>query len=353
MSVTVRSAARVLDLDFHGAAVSVLCQDSDLVERLARDFAYFILPDSRRSGGTAADSVLEVRVEPVPQDRLPRGQGLSWRSARISTKGSVRSVDYGGQALLVYDLAAERGTLCGPDRDLLHELAYLAVLSRAGDLLDGQGLHRAHALGFSFRGRGGLLFLPMNGGKSRLALELLSRPGFALLSDDLPLIEAHGRTLRAFPLRLGLRGSDAAGIPESFVRTFKRRRFGVKRLVDVAYFQDRIADRAPLDWIFVASRNGAQAPSLVPCSKPEAASSLLAPVVLGLGLPQVLELMLPPPPFIPGSLRLARIAGRRLAACLRAAEQAECSRLRLCDDPAANADLMAAYLEADLSKRSP
>jgi hypothetical protein len=252
-------------------------------------------------------------------------------------------VDYEGRALLEYDLAAEQGDLWCEDEPLAHELAYLAVLSRVGDLLDRQGLHRVHGLGFSFQGRGGLLLLPMNGGKSRLAIELLGRPEFKLLSDDIPLLDRKGRDLLAFPLRLGLRGNDWAGVPERYVRPFPRRRFGIKHLVDVDYFRDRIAASAPLDWVIVGGRTAAS-PILEPCSKAAAVRTLLSQMVLGVGLPQVLELMLPLPPFAPGFLRLAGVAASRLRTCLAAVRRARCFRMDLGADPRANADALAASL---------
>ena len=291
-------------LDFHGARVDIICADSGLLEEYRRDFAYF-----SSSSGNKPHIRLEVRLAPPPRASLPTS--LRWRSARIGHSGGVRRVDYEGRALLEYDLTREDGTLYGEDRHLLHELGYLTVLSRVGERLDLQGLHRVHALGFTYQGRGGLLILPMNGGKSRLGLELLRQEGFGILSDDIPLLDASDLSLKAFPLSLSLRGDDWRGVPEKYLRSFTRRRYGAKRLVDVDYFRDRLGGAAPLTWILLGERDGRKTPKLSPCSKVRAAAGLFLPMILGLGTPQILELMLPAPPFAAGCLRLAQMGGQQ------------------------------------------
>ncbi|MBI5882425.1 MAG: hypothetical protein HZB91_04905 [Elusimicrobia bacterium] len=338
-----------MELDFHGTTVSISSDSPDLLKNLARDFAYFAVPDHSAlasPGRTAdqADSSLELRACAPPKNRLPARQGLRWRSSSISSEGSLRRVDYEGRALLEYDLKAERGVLWSEDPDLMHELAYLAVLSRVGDLLDRKSLHRVHSLGFSFQGRGALLLLPMHGGKSRLGLELLRHEGFKLLSDDIPLLDGKGRTLVAFPLRLGLRGDDWRGVPERFVRPFKRRRFGLKHLVDVDYFRDKIAASAPLSCLLIGGRRDPGRPAIEPCSRAAAAGALMSHMVLGIGLPQVLELMLPLPPYLPGGLRLAGIAARRTSAALASSAHARCRRFLLSNDPADNAAALADFM---------
>ncbi len=327
----------MLRLDFHGARVDITCEDPGLLEEYRRDFAYFV----SSSGGTPGIR-LEVRRETPPRRTFPTL--LEWRSARIGHTGGLRRVDYEGRALLEYDLEREEGVLFGQDRDLLHELGYLTVLSRVGARLDSRGLHRVHALGFTYRGRGGLLVLPMNGGKSRLGLELLGRDGFGFLSDDIPLLDSERLEAAPFPLSLSLRGDDWRGVPERHLRVFTRRRYGAKRLVDVDHFRSRVAGAAPLAWILIGDRDGRRTPELAPCSKVRAAAGLFLPMVAGIGTPQILELMLPAPPFAGGALRLAEVAARRAACAARAAARARCGRFRLGDDPKANADALEAYL---------
>lgn len=330
-------------LDFHGVRVEIRSDQDRVHSELAGDFAYFKVPE----GGKPPHIRLELRAEP-PGERLPRWTHWRWRSARIQDGRRLRRVDYEGRALLEYDFAREQGVLFCPEGALLHELAYLAVLSRVGERLDRAGLHRAHALGFSYQGRGGLLLLVSGGGKSRLGLELLDSAGFRLLADDIPLVAGGGRELKAFPLPLGLRGEDWRGIPERNLRTFERRRFGPKRVVELDYLRAKLADAAPLKWIVVGRPcpAGGREPSLRPCARARAAWGLLAPMVLGVGTPQVLELMLPRPPWITGGARLAGVALSRARAALAAAARARCATLRMGRDPAANAAALRAFLDS-------
>lgn len=335
---------RRLDLSIHGIGVRVSSDEGEALEPLGRDFRHF----EEAGQGISPDIVLTLRREPPPPSRLPR-LFLPWRSARISRigtgDGSLRRIDYPGGARLDYDLGRERGTLWTADPDLSHELAYLTVLSRVGRRLDLEGRHRVHALGFTYRAGAGLVLLASGGGKSRLALELLGRPGFGILSDDAPLLDRDGR-VAPFPLRLGLRGDDWRGIPERHLSWFRRRRFGPKRLVDLEYFSDRVAAPAPLAWLLVgrpAWEGGA--PGIGPCSRPRAAAALAANLVLGLGTAQVLELMLPSSPFGAGSARLAEIAWRRARSAAAAVGRARRAVFSLGGDPARAAGVLRDYLD--------
>ncbi|MBI5211564.1 MAG: hypothetical protein HY927_16470 [Elusimicrobia bacterium] len=337
-------ATGALRLDFHGVRAALACDSPEILADLERDFAYFAATDRP---GAEPDVSLTLRLAAPPPGRVPARAFLRWRGVRIAHERGRRLADYDGLALLDYDLEAEEGVLSSASRDLLRELGYLAVLSRVGEMLDRRRLHRVHALGFSYRGRGGLILLPMNGGKSRLALELVGRDGFELLSDDIPLLGDGGRTLSAFPLRMGLRGDDWRAVPERFVRPFRRRRFGVKHLVDLDFFRDRVRASSPLSWILLGARDGRRRPSLAPCSRGAAAAALLSAMVVGIGAPQVLELMLPAPPFVAGTLRLARIAAGRARTALAAAARASCGRFLLAEDCGANAEALKTFLDGE------
>lgn len=334
----------MLTLNFHGIRVGISSQDEEVLSQLARDFSYFMAAPP--GDEEHPDIHLELRKSPVPKDKTFVRSFLRWRSARIAHKDGLRLAHYDGGALLEYDLARERGLLHGENPALLHELSYLTVLSRVGDRLDRKGQHRVHALGFTFQGKGGLLLLPMEGGKSRLGLELIGRPEFGIFSDDIPLLSGDGRTLSPFPLRLGLRGTDWRGIDPRFVRPFHRRRFGVKHLVDVDFFREKISPEAPLAWVLVGSRDGGRkAPRIEPCPKARAGAAMLSHLILGVGTPQILELMLPPPPFVGGALALAAIAAKRASCAFAAVSRAACGRFDLSDDPKSNADALERFLK--------
>lgn len=332
-----------LALNFHGIGVDVSSQDKEILSQLSRDFSYFMA--APLDNGPHPNIHLELRKAPIPKDKTSVRYFLRWRSARISHNGALRLAHYNGGALLEYDLARERGILHAENPDLLHELSYLTVLSRVGHCLDLQGLHRVHALGFTFQGKGGLLLLAMEGGKSRLGLELIGRPEFGILSDDIPLLSGDGKSLSAFPLRLGLRGTDWRGIDPRFVRPFHRRRFGVKHLIDVDFFREKISPGAPLAWVLVGSRDGGRKiPRVGPCPKARAGAAMVSHLILGVGTPQILELMLPPPPFLGGAWGLAAVAAKRAVCAFAAVSRAACGRFHLSDDPKSNADALEQFL---------
>ena len=280
-----------LTFSIFGASVEVSSENGAALEPLERDFGHFL--------AAVASPAIRLEIVRAAPPRIPAPRVFwPWRSMKISGAGSRRRVDYSGGARLEYDLDAERGTLWAEDPDLSHELSYLAVLSRTGWALDLRGLHRVHALGFTYRGGAGLLLLPSGGGKSRLGLELLRVPGFGFLSDDAPLIRERGLEVSPFPLRLSLRGEDWRGIPENRLSWFHRRRFGPKRLVDLEYFSAKVAGPAPLRWILVGrSARFGERPGLRECSRARASAALAVNLTLGLGTAQVLELMLPRRPL--------------------------------------------------------
>ncbi len=157
--------------------------------------------------------------------------------------------------------------------------------------LDQRGLHRLHALGVEVNGRAVLVLLPMGGGKSTLALHLLSLPGVRLLSDDSPWIDRTGRAL-AYPLRIGLLPGSEQSIPAQHRRMIQRMEFGPKHLVNFSYFQDRVCGEAEPGVVFIGAR------TLLPDCRIEeiglaaALRPMIANGVIGLGLFQGLEFIL-------------------------------------------------------------
>lgn len=324
-----------LRLDIHGVRVRLDGHGPTLRE-LGRDFAAF------RAEG-ASDAPEGMRLAVAAAAPPPAGRSLlrwRWKGLTVSDSPGTRRVDYPEGAALIYDYRRGAGSLWSADPDLLRELAYLAVHSRAGALLDRRGLHRVHALGFSWGGRAGLVLAPSGGGKSELAWALARRPGFRILSDDIPLVSSRDGLVRALPFSIGFK-APPAGVPSGEVRVFRRRRFGEKFLAG----HERMAaarEAAPLKWVIIA-RRGPRA-SVDPCSRPRAAAALAAGLVLGLGTPQVLELAAPPAPYLAGTFSLARDAAARAAALLRALA-ARPAFLSAGPDFEENAAALAAFVE--------
>lgn len=306
----------------HGVSLTAASEDGALLEGLRRDFAEFALdaPPAR------ADVSLALTRGSCPLG--PLEAGWRWRGCRFADEGRVRRTDYGGGTGGVWDLSSESGRLWSPDPDLLHELAWLTLHSRLGAALDARGVHRVHALGFTWRGRGGIVLLPSGGGKTSLALSLASSPEFALLSDDIPLLGADG-VLWAFPQRLTLRGLLPEGVPAGAARPFPRRRFGPKLALDASAYPGAWGRAAPLDWVVVGAPGGARA-AAAPCSWGRAAAALASALVVGVGTPQVLELMFPG--SLEGASALAATAAARAVTAGRALARARRLTLTLGPD---------------------
>lgn len=261
------------------------------LEALRLDFEYFESEARAHPGAIRLTLVVGRAPRPASGGR----RVLITRDFSAKDAGSVRRIDYADGATALYDFEARRGWLYCERAERLHELAYLAVLSRAGEELDRAGLHRVHALGFALGDSGGLLLLPSGGGKSTLALELVSAcPSLRVLSDDTPLLDAAGR-LRAFPLRWGFAPStDLARVPEAHVRPFERLRFGPKKLVNLGFFRDRVAAEAPLRWLIVGRRSSRGKSRVEPMGRAAALKALLVNLVIGHGVAQMAEYRLRP-----------------------------------------------------------
>lgn len=320
--------------DFYGTGLTLVSEVPSLIDSLTRDFAYFVGANQRSA----------IRIVAHADD--PPWSSIPDRIASMITPGAisyddheVRYNDYHRQALGKYDFAGERGELWSRDLDLLYELTYLMALSRVGELHDRRGIHRVHALGIAIADRGALVLLPEAGGKTTLALELLKRPAIKILSDDTPLL-ANGQ-LRAFPTRMGVRGK-VDGIGLEHLRTFNRRNYGPKTLIDLSYFRNRVIDRASPKVVIVGTRSSSAESSIGPISRVRALPVLAANLVFGLGLPQVLEYFLRA--GASDLLTKGSIAASRLLAALRLVSRTDCYRLVMGRDLASAGDAVESVL---------
>jgi len=312
--------------DFYGVGLSVRSRATLLLDYLSRDFGYF-------AHARAAPTIkLAVHLDSPPWQRLPeRSASLSTPNAVSFDDGPVRYNDYHGQALAIYDFNREEGEIWSEDPDLLYELTYLTSLSRIGEIHDRRGIHRVHALGITVGGRGALVLLPEGGGKSTLALELLKRSEVGLLSDDMPLI-ARGRLL-AFPTRIGIRG-DVTGVAPENLRVFPRRNHGPKTLIDLDHFRARIVAEARPHALIVGVRQSGSHSWIEPISRARLLRSLTGNLIIGVGLPQVVEYFLRS--GVREVLRKASIVRSRVTASLGLLARSKCYRLSLGrGDPAA------------------
>jgi len=276
-----------LFFDFHGFHVAVTGDRDDVLADVRRDFSYFCAEPGEPS------ATLTLVAERPPPVRLPKLKATLQTPRNVVYRGGdVSYIDYFGKALTILDGWEQRYTIYCAERDLAHEIAFLTILSRIGQHLDAIGLHRVHALGLEAGGRAFLILLPMSGGKTTLALDLLRSKGIRLLSEDTPLISRSGEVF-PFPLRIGARpGAALPAVPPEYCRTVTRMEFGPKTLIDIECFRDRIAAPCPAKAILLGEKWLRGPPLIEPASRRSAVGPFVRYCVVGLGLYQGVEFVL-------------------------------------------------------------
>ncbi|MHB9154495.1 MAG: hypothetical protein ACYC5N_02235 [Endomicrobiales bacterium] len=330
---------KTLALNFYGVTVTALCPP-ELFVLLRRDFSYFEVTGESAAGDS--DVSISIYLSAPPYERIPPVRASLYQPDSIAfDKEEVRYVDYAGKALCIYDYRAEKGEIYSPEADLLHEIAYLLIHSRAGEMMDKKGMHRVHALGVVAENRGALCLLPQGGGKTTLCLDLLKNPGIRLLSDDTPVITTRGEVL-PFPLRMGLCADRAPEIPGQYLSTFFRRRYGPKILIDIGYFKGRIAAVVRPAVILLGEREYSSAARITRTGRLAAAVPLLRNCVVGLGLPQMVEYFLR---FdVRDMMSKMRITASRVIACWMLLRFARVYRFTIGTDCSRNSAALAEFL---------
>jgi len=346
------SATKILFFSLYGINVKVEGSNSShCLAELTRDFHFFInassysLPISSNKNYTIKLSLQNTtdlyNILPDKAAKEIHSEYVVYEDKNKSGE-KIRWIDYHGKALLKTKekkYSSEAILWCN-DPSLTHELAYLYLLSRIGVFLDKKGLHRIHALGFQNKKSGALVLIPSGGGKSSLALELLQNKDISLLSDDSPLIDRKGR-LYPFPLRLAF--TSHASMPDNLEQKtgrMERRKYGVKKLLSIKDLPNPPASNASEPkFLFLAERHGSKKiPRLRRLHKYEAIHALLRDMVVGLGLPQLAELVLTKgiwslPSLIP-------TASSRTLAAANLVQKCQCYALELSHNSQANAELI-------------
>lgn len=272
-------------MNAHGVAIDI-DGDGEAVRSLAVHFEGFAAP---RSGTPAIRIALE---RGAPRLGLPRGTRADQIVDRgiVYNEGDITTVDHHGYASSVYDFATEHGTVRSERVSLLVELGYLAVSSRLGIHLERRGFVRVHGVGLRAHGRAALVLAPSGGGKSTLARALLRRDDVQLIGDDVVLLDRRGRAW-PFPTPIGLTApSQADGLGRAV--PFPRQLHTPKWMIPVSDVSGRFAtDPTPIRQVVLLVRVADGAARLVPTSRANAAAALFRDAVVGLGLPQVLELV--------------------------------------------------------------
>lgn len=315
-----------------GLGVEVVTDEPLFMEWLKFDFDAF---------PSFTSPFLKLRVEKGPI-LLPPGLKESFRGPYgvCFDQGTVRHILYPGPVWVQFDFAREEGVVRGTDLPLVYERVYLTIMSRLGEALEKQGLHRVHALGLDSP-RGAVLFLfPAGMGKSTLAVSLLQAQGWRLFSEDTPLVDPLGN-LQSLPFRLGLRDDDLAEpfSPEQLSSS------PYKTLVRATAFPVEYEPKRCTTLFLGAWTTGPEA-LIETAPRYRVLAALIRDLVVGSGIPQVTEL------FLQLHWRdvwlKAGLGTSRLTRAFKLASQCRCHRIYLSPDPNQNVKRLQQWAETGL-----
>ncbi len=334
----------------YGIPVVLRSHDATWLNRLRLDFDWFLHNNTPALSKKAQSLELEFHHSPVSSSLLPDAPARKIFPECVAYEnGNERWLDYHGGAYLQESPGTAK--IWSEDMDLAHEVAYLWLLSHIGTALDRRGIHRVHALGIRHRlsGKSALVLIPSGGGKSTLALQLLTQPDLELLSDDTPLVDRRGRLL-PFPMRLAFREDfPLPGFLAQHAQRWERRKHGAKKLLAVSDLPTHAQARpmaSPGSLLVVAVRHGSrQHPRLRPLSRARAMEALMRDLVVGQGIPQVVEHVLRA--GLKSLPKLTPVALSRMTAAGALVARARPLALDLSQEHGANARLLANALAGD------
>lgn len=278
-----------LHFDFLGLLVQVSSESDILLDHVRRDFGAFV----RLSATGPPRFHLHLTVGQPDYTSLPpmRASFITPRNVCYQSK-DLQILDYFGRGILRHQRRTGDIRIAAGDPDLSREIAYLFLLSQAGQHFDQRGLIRIHALGLEAQGQAALLLLPSGGGKSTMAMHALQGGPLRVLSEDSPLVDSQGR-VHPFPLCPGIKGGPHPDYPAQAQRTIQRMEFDPKTLLDIDLFEPQWSRQpVPARWLLVGQRSLGEECTLEPLSRAAAAKALLTNMVVGVGLYQGLEFLL-------------------------------------------------------------
>jgi hypothetical protein len=273
-------------LDIHGLIISLEAEDPQLVSWLLRPFRYF-----QRNHGEPLVRI-SVKQEEPPYNELPQVEAAFFTPRNVVYQDTDRKIiDYFGKGI-VFQNGNGSYEICGEEQNFLNEAFYLLTLSLLGQYCDRKGMLRIHALALSCRDHAALILLPQGGGKSTLAMSMMSLPEIRYISDDDPIFNPSGEIL-PFPRPLGILNLESlSNIPPEYIYSVDRMEFGKKFYVDCDFWKDKIETRNLKQIILISAKrvlNGQ--PSVHSLSRFRIFKILLRDAVIGIGLYQGMEFL--------------------------------------------------------------
>jgi hypothetical protein len=278
---------QTVDINIYGSTIRVQSKQASTLKVLEIEFKYFLTTSLSKP-----DFIITLNDTAPPSGIIPRipAAKISQNSLTYDD-GEVRWNDYFGKGLSVYDYKKNEGIVYSNNSELLHEIAYLLILSLTGKDLDRRGYHKVHACSFRYKSQDVIVMLPSKGGKTTLFLEISKLPGVTLISDDTPLIDSNGH-VHPFPLRLGVDHlpEDLEARKNQF-SLFKRQHFTDKWLIPLDQLNAPIASNEPSckAVLILAQRWNTPESRILMMSPVKTFRALGEHMVIGIGLPMILE----------------------------------------------------------------
>ena len=192
----------------------------------------------------------------------------------------------------VYDKQSETAYFYGTDQPLLYEKIYLFIMSRIGEFQESDGILRIYGFAISFNQKTIIGLAPSGGGKSTLCSSLIKSEKVKLYSEDVVLIDEH-LLLKTNKHRLSFVENLNNQDNTKLTRTFKRSGRPDKTLLHVDAIKDIWAIQPSLPTDIVSLRfTREKDSSFVPLGKFGLFKLLVRDLVIGYGLPQVVEFFL-------------------------------------------------------------
>ena len=324
-------------LHFYGLTIELRSTDEKIIEDIKQDFFYF------NAAPAFPDISIELIDEDPPFSSLPdvKASVYSINYITYHYKDNIFT-DYHGRGLRIFNPSKKSYRIYTKVPDLKYEISYLTILSVAGKFLDSRKIHRVHALGINRNGKAILILLPEKGGKTTLALKLLQSEEVKLLSEDSPLINNRGEVM-PFPLRLGILPGGEIEIPHKSVREVNFTRVGVKLLVGMRSFADKIGTSSPAHIILIGERSLGNESMIEPASRFNGLKGLIKQSVIGMGLHQGMEYLLGR--TIWETFSRSGIALSRLKNSIKVVRQCKVYRYSIGHDPQKNTQVLLRFLK--------
>ena len=334
-----------LSLDIYGIHIEIKSDHEKIIHLLRKDFAYFVKSNQFKSEKKLIINILKKETEVLPVNLIATKQTTN---SIYYDVGKKRYNDYFGKAVTVFDYKKELVDIYYVNEEFLHEITYLLILSRSAKFMDGKGLHKIHACSVKWNEKNIVFMMGSKGGKSTLFMEMIRDTDTKIISDDTPVVDRAGR-IYPFPLRIGIEDKNKLYsyfpyLRETDVYEFERQNFCKKYLVSIEQLENRISTGVS-NVLIQGFRTTLEKPKLKKISKIKMFKYLLGHMVIGIGLPLILEYFIEH--TIRDHLRNLKNLSSRLISAIFLLLNSDCYEFYITENIVANG----VYLKKELNER--